>query len=59
MDALTLALLLFATMLVLMAIRVPIAAAMFFAGLVGYVAMAGWLPLLNHLKSYAYGRFSS
>lgn len=59
MDALTLAVLLFAVMLVLMAARVPIAAAMFIAGAVGYMAQAGWMPFANHLKSYAYGRFSS
>ena len=39
MDALTLALVLFALMLVLMALRVPIAAAMFFAGVVGYALL--------------------
>ncbi len=59
MDAISMALLLFAVMLVLMAIRVPIAAAMFVAGVVGYLAQAGWLPLVSHLKSFAYGRFSS
>ncbi len=59
MNALSLALMLFGIMLVLMAARVPIAAAMFFAGLTGYLAQAGWLPLINFLKSYAYGRFSS
>ncbi len=59
MSPLLLALLLFGVMLVLMAVRVPIAAAMFFAGVVGYVAQAGWMPLSSFLKSYAYGRFSS
>jgi C4-dicarboxylate transporter DctM subunit len=34
----------FAVMLVLMAVRVPIAIAMFTAGCVGYVTQAGWLP---------------
>jgi tripartite ATP-independent transporter DctM subunit len=59
MDAISMALLLFAVMLALMAIRVPIAAAMFFAGVVGYLAQSGSAPLLAHLKSYAYGRLSS
>ncbi len=59
MNALTLALMLFGIMLLLMAVRVPIAAAMFFAGLAGYLTQAGWFPLVNFLKSYAYGRFSS
>ena len=59
MTPITIALLLFAIMLILMAIRVPIAAAMFFAGLTGYLILAGWLPMINQLKSYAYGRFGS
>ena len=45
MTPLALALLLFAIMLVLMALRVPIAVAMFAAGLTGYLMKAGWLPL--------------
>jgi C4-dicarboxylate transporter DctM subunit len=59
MGPLTLALVLFAIMLALMAVRVPIAASMFAAGVVGYVIKAGWLPLASFLKSYAFGRFSS
>ncbi|MFZ9678221.1 MAG: TRAP transporter large permease [Quisquiliibacterium sp.] len=59
MTPLALALLLFAIMLVLMALRVPIAVAMFAAGLTGYLMKAGWLPLAAHLKTYAYARFSS
>jgi hypothetical protein len=49
----------FAVMLILMAVRVPIAVAMFAAGFAGYLMMAGWGPLSNHLKTYAYARFSS
>ncbi|MCL4747621.1 MAG: TRAP transporter large permease [Burkholderiaceae bacterium] len=59
MDALTLALGLFAIMLVLMAMRVPIAVSMFAAGFIGYLIQAGWLPVASHLKTYAYARFSS
>jgi len=59
MGPLTLALLLFAVMLLLMAVRVPIAVAMFVAGITGYLIQAGWLPLSAHLKTYAYARFSS
>jgi C4-dicarboxylate transporter, DctM subunit len=51
--------LLFALMLVLMAVRVPIAIAMFVAGGVGYVAQAGWLPLANFLNTQAFARFAS
>jgi tripartite ATP-independent transporter DctM subunit len=49
---------LFAAMLALMAIRVPIAIAMFVPGAVGYVLLSGWNPLLNHLKGAVFGRFS-
>ena len=49
---------LFAAMLVLMAIRMPIAVAMFVPGAVGYGLLSGWTPLLNHLKGAVFGRFS-
>jgi len=48
----------FGAMLVLMAVRVPIAVAMFVPGAVGYMALTGWLPLLAHLKGAVYGRVS-
>ena len=50
MTPITLTILIFAIMLVLMAIRTPIAVSMFIAGTVGYVAQAGWLPLANFLN---------
>jgi len=50
---------LFAAMLVLMAMRVPIAVAMFIPGAVGYVLLSGLHPLLAHLKGAVYGRVSS
>ncbi len=59
MNALTLAILLFSLMLALMAVRVPIAAAMFLAGAVGYVLKSDWIPLVSYLNSFAYARFSS
>lgn len=59
MTPLMLALIIFAIMLVLMAVRVPIAAAMFVAGAVGYVMQAGWLPLANFLNTQAFARFAS
>src|SRR5215203_4332981 len=46
-------------MLVLMAVRVPIAIAMFVAGATGYVFQAGWLPLANFLNTQAFARFAS
>jgi tripartite ATP-independent transporter DctM subunit len=48
-----------ATMLVLMAIRVPIAISMFAAGCVGYVMQVGLPPFLNNLNGIAYARFAS
>jgi C4-dicarboxylate transporter, DctM subunit len=59
MTPITLALAIFAVMLVLMALRTPIAMAMFVAGTVGYIAQAGWLPLANFLNTQAFARFAS
>ena len=59
MSPLMLALAIFAIMLLLMALRTPIAVAMFTAGCVGYVAQAGWSPLSNFLNTQAFARFAS
>ncbi len=59
MTPIGLAVLIFAIMLALMAIRVPIAITMFVAGAVGYVMQAGWLPLANFLNGQAFSRFAS
>ena len=59
MSPITLTLLIFAVMLVLMAVRTPISIAMFAAGAVGYVLQAGWLPLANFLNTQAFARFAS
>jgi len=59
MSPITLTLLIFAVMLVLMALRTPIAVAMFCAGVVGYVLQAGWLPLASFLNTQAFARFAS
>jgi tripartite ATP-independent transporter DctM subunit len=58
-SPIALALLIFAVMLVLMALRTPIAIAMFAAGAAGYVLQAGWLPLANFLNTQAFARFAS
>ena len=50
--------LMFGTMLVLLALRVPIGIAMLLTGVSGYVTLTGWTPLLNYLKTVAYSRFS-
>jgi C4-dicarboxylate transporter, DctM subunit len=59
MTPITVALLIFALMLVLMALRAPIAIAMFIAGAVGYAMQAGWLPLASFLNTQAFARFAS
>lgn len=48
----------FGLMLLLMAVRVPIAIAMFVPGAIGYTVLSGWMPLLAHLKGAVYGRVS-
>jgi C4-dicarboxylate transporter, DctM subunit len=59
MSPVALALMIFGIMLVLMAIRIPIAICMFLAGCIGYVTQAGWLPLANFLNTQAFARFAS
>lgn len=59
MSPVALALMIFGIMLVLMAIRIPIAICMFVAGCVGYVTQAGWMPLSNFLNTQAFARFAS
>ncbi|MEY4653286.1 MAG: hypothetical protein RI884_1867 [Pseudomonadota bacterium] len=59
MSPLALTALIFGVMLVLMAIRTPIAIAMLGAGALGYVLQAGWLPLANFLNTQAFARFAS
>jgi C4-dicarboxylate transporter, DctM subunit len=59
LSPIALTVLIFGIMLVLMAVRAPIAIAMFAAGAVGYVLKAGWLPLANFLNTQAFARFAS
>ncbi|MFN5167712.1 MAG: TRAP transporter large permease [Pseudomonadota bacterium] len=59
MSPIALTVAIFAVMLVLMALRVPIAATMFIAGALGYVVQAGWLPLASFLNTQAFARFAS
>ncbi len=58
MSTMSIGLSMFGAMLVLMAVRVPIAISMFVPGALGYMALAGWLPLLSHLKGAVYSRVS-
>ena len=59
MSSLTIALLIFGIMLALMVVRVPIAVAMFGAGVWGYLYQVGLPPFLNNLNGLAYARFAS
>ena len=59
MSSITLALLIFGMMLVLMALRTPIAVAMFAAGSIGYIMQTGWHPLAEFLNTQAFARFAS
>ncbi|MBI5719760.1 MAG: TRAP transporter large permease [Burkholderiales bacterium] len=59
MSPIALTIVIFALMLVLMAVRVPIAICMFAAGCIGYVMQAGWAPLASFLNTQAFARFAS
>jgi len=59
MSPIQLTLMIVLVMVGLMALRTPIAVAMFVAGAVGYVTQAGWLPLANFLNTQAFARFAS
>lgn len=50
---------LFLLLLVLIALRVPVGLAMLIAGMVGYVHLNGWMPLINYFKTGPYYRFST
>ena len=58
MNPTTLGLLMFGGMLLLMALRVPIAAAMFIPGALGYWALTNEAALLNQLKGTAVARLT-
>ncbi|MDP3753159.1 MAG: TRAP transporter large permease [Polaromonas sp.] len=59
MSSISLALIIFGVMLVFMAVRVPIAVAMFAAGSIGYVMQTGWAPFSNFINTQAFARFAS
>ncbi len=58
-SAITLTVGIFGLMLVLMAVRVPIAVAMFVAGASGYVMQTGWAPFAGFINTQAFARFAS
>ena len=49
----------FGALFLLIALRVPIGVAMIVVGMIGYVSIAGTVPLLSFLKTESYWRFSS
>ena len=49
----------FGVLLLLLAVRIPIGVAMISVGMVGYVTIAGPIPLLSYLKTEPYWRFTS
>ncbi|MEM8551549.1 MAG: TRAP transporter large permease [Pseudomonadota bacterium] len=49
----------FAGVIIMLVLRVPVAIAMLVAGGAGYAAITGWWPMLNTLKSMTYSKFSS
>ena len=59
MSGLSLAGLAILAMFVLMALRTPIAIAMFIAGSGAYVIQTGWAPYANFMNSMAFARFAS
>lgn len=61
MNGMTIGLIMFAVLLLILALRVQIGVAMLIVGAGGFVVMNdfSWLPLLNSLKNLAYARFSN
>ena len=58
MSSLSFTLLIFGSMLALMAVRVPIAVSMFGAGAIGYITQTGWSPFASFLNTQAFARFA-
>jgi C4-dicarboxylate transporter, DctM subunit len=59
MTGISLAVTMILVMFAFMAIRTPIAIAMFLSGSIGYVMQTGWLPYANFMNSMAFARFAS
>jgi len=58
MTPIELAGIIFGSMLVFMAIRLPIAISMFLAGATGYILQAGWLPFASFMNTQPFARFA-
>ena len=59
MEGLEFGFIMLGVLLVLIALRLPIAIAMITVGIAGYITLAGLTPLLNYFNSAAYWRFST
>jgi C4-dicarboxylate transporter, DctM subunit len=59
LSGVSLAVFIIVLMFVLMALRAPIAIAMFVSGSIGYVMQTGWTPYANFMNSMAFARFAS
>lgn len=59
MERFDIGLLMFACTLAIIALRVPVAAAMLLVGGAGYAAINGWNPLLSTLKTMTYSKFAN
>src|SRR3982750_2049143 len=59
MTGISLAVTMIVVMFAFMAIRTPIAIAMFLSGSIGYLVQTGWLPYANFMNSMAFARFAS
>ena len=53
------AIVLFLALFALMAMRVAIAVSMLVCGVIGYIVLAGWIPLISYLKTGVYLYFSN
>ncbi|ALT07600.1 TRAP transporter large permease [Moraxella bovoculi] len=58
MDSMVIGLMMGAFTIFLLVFRIHIGVAMLVAGALGYGLLAGWIPLLNYLKSMPFARFS-
>ena len=51
--------LIFGSMLLFMAMRLPIAVSMFCAGAIGYLTQTGWGPFSSFVNAQAFARFAA
>jgi tripartite ATP-independent transporter DctM subunit len=58
-SGLTVAALGFATMLLLIAVRMPVGLSMLVTGTAGYAYLSGWLPFLAYMKTNPYYQFAN